>query len=75
MSFTMKEESKRQISTPRTPEQNGIAKRRNISIMECERTLNDREEHCTKVLGRSNQHNSSYIELSLIGERHKHKIL
>lgn len=30
---------KRQVSTPRTPQQNGIAKRRNRSIVDCARTL------------------------------------
>lgn len=30
---------KRQVSTPRTPQQNGIAKRRNRSIIDCARTL------------------------------------
>ena len=30
---------KRQTSTPRTPPQNGIAERRNISILDCARTL------------------------------------
>ena len=30
---------KRQVSAPGTPQQNGIAKRRNRSIMDCGRTL------------------------------------
>ena len=30
---------KRQTSTPRTPRQNGIVKRRNRSMMDCARTL------------------------------------
>lgn len=30
---------KRQVSTPRTPQQNGIAERRNRSIVDCARTL------------------------------------
>ena len=30
---------KRKTSTPRTPPQNGISKRRNISLMDCARTL------------------------------------
>ena len=37
--FCIERGIKRQVSTPGTPEQNGIAKRRNRSIMDCERTL------------------------------------
>ena len=37
--FCIERGIKRQVSAPRTPEQNGIAKRRNRSIMDCARTL------------------------------------
>lgn len=37
--FCIEREIKRQVSTPRTPKQNGIVERRNRSIMDCARTL------------------------------------
>ena len=37
--FCIERGIKKEVSTPRTPEQNGIAKRRNRSIMDCVRTL------------------------------------
>ena len=37
--FCIERELKRQVSTPGTPKQNGIAERRNRSIMDCARTL------------------------------------
>ena len=37
--FCIERGIKRQVSAPGTPEQNGIAKRRNGSIMDCVRTL------------------------------------
>ena len=37
--FCIEREIKRQVSALGAPEQNGIAERRNISIMDCARTL------------------------------------
>ena len=37
--FCIERGIKRQVSTPGTPEQNGIAERRNISTMDCARSL------------------------------------
>ena len=37
--FYIKRGIKRQVSSPSTPKQNGIAKRRNRSIMDCARTM------------------------------------
>ena len=37
--FCIERGIKRQVSAPGTPEQNGIAERRNRSIMDCARTL------------------------------------
>ena len=37
--FCIEKGIKRQVSAPGTPEQNGIAERRNRSIMDCARTL------------------------------------
>ena len=36
--FCIERGIKRQVSTPNTPKKNGIAKRRNKSIMDCART-------------------------------------
>ena len=41
---------KRQVSAPSTPHQNGIAKRRNRSIMDCARTLTIEKSVAIKYL-------------------------
>ena len=46
--FCIERGIKRQVSTPETPEQNGIAKRRNRSIMDCPRTLMIKKNIATK---------------------------